>query len=170
MLRPGGFLALTWNNRDAKIPWVRKLWQLLKDQPRLVQATENSVEALVQSDLFGFVDEKTFHFWQDVNRESLVDLVSSRSYISTLDDEAREAKLAQVLAFYDDYGRGMDGMQLPYNCECFRAQVVDPPDQPHPEDSDDAGDDADPPTDDDPGDGRRVSDGTDTDMLLIDFR
>ena len=82
----------------------------------------------MHSDLFGFVDDKRFHFWQDVNRESIVDLVASRSYVATLDDDAREAKLAQVLALYDDYGRGMDGMQLPYDCECFRAQVVDRPD------------------------------------------
>ena len=74
------------------------------------------------------MDDKTFHFWQDVNRESIVDLVASRSYVATLDDDAREAKLAEVLALYDDYGRGMDGMQLPYHCECFRAQVVDRPD------------------------------------------
>ena len=65
--------------------------------------------------LFGFVEDATFQLWQDVNRESLQDLVLSRSNISTLDDDARAAKLAEVLAFYDDYGRGMDGMQMPYD-------------------------------------------------------
>jgi hypothetical protein len=39
----------------------------------------------------------------------------------------RAAKLAEVLAFYDDYGRGMDGMLLPYVTRCFRAVVVDRP-------------------------------------------
>ncbi len=28
-----------------------------------------------------------------------------------------------MLAFYDDFGRGMDGMQLPWVAECFRAVV-----------------------------------------------
>ncbi len=37
----------------------------------------------------------------------------SRSNVAVLDEEARAAKLAEVVAFYDDYGRGMDGMQLP---------------------------------------------------------
>jgi hypothetical protein len=68
-----------------------------------------------------------------------------------------------VLAFYDDYGRGMDGMQLPYVTKCFRANVLD-----HPHSSaSDAGEggagattgDTDPPTD-----------GPDDDVLLIDFR
>jgi SAM-dependent methyltransferase len=171
VLRPGGYLALTWNDRDARIPWVRKLWQVLSDQPHLQQATESSVDAVVHSDLFGFVEEKQFPFWQDVNRESIVDLVASRSYIAALDEEAREAKLAQVLALYDDYGRGMDGMQLLYSCQCYRAQVVDRPDQPPAGGSDDIGDEAGTdPRDEGPGDGRRVSDGGDTDMLLIDFR
>ena len=35
-------------------------------------------------------------------------------------------------AFYDDYGRGMDGMQLPYDACCFRAVVNDRPDDRRP--------------------------------------
>ena len=173
VLRPGGRLALAWNTRDTRIPWVRKLWRILVDQPTAPQATANAVEAVVHSELFGFVDDKKFPFWQDVNRETIVDLVASRSYISTLDEDAREAKLAQVLDLYDDYGRGMDGMQVPYHCECYRAEVVDRPDQPPADDSGDAEDRADPPRDqpgDKLGDERRVSDGGDADMLLIDFR
>jgi len=174
VLRRGGHLALAWNIRDTRLPWVRKLGRVLADQPRPKEATGSSVDALVHSDLFGFVDDKKFHFWQDVNRESIVDLVASRSYVSTLDEEAREAKLKQVLELYDDYGRGMDGMQLPYYCECYRAQVVDRPDAPPPPATDDTDDEVGPPTDDPPTppptDERRVSDGGDADMLLIDFR
>jgi ubiquinone/menaquinone biosynthesis C-methylase UbiE len=81
---------------------------------------------------------------------------SPRSNIAVLDAEARAAKLAEVVAFYDDYGRGMDGMQLPYVTRCFRATVVD---QPGDDDPDVEAADSDDP-----------SDGTDTDMLLIDFR
>ena len=46
---------------------------------------------------------------------------------AVLDEEEREERLAAILAFYDDYGRGMDGMQLPYVVECFRAVVIDRP-------------------------------------------
>ena len=51
----------------------------------------------------------------------------SRSNIATLPPAERDAKLAEVLAFYDDYGRGMDGMQLPYAARCFRSRVLDRP-------------------------------------------
>jgi len=179
VLRPGGFVALTWNTRDERIPWVRRLGRLLGSPGAAAEAT-GSREALVHSDLFGFVDDQQFHFWQGIDRDSIIDLALSRSYVSTLDDDKREVLLAEVLAFYDDFGRGFDGMQLPYHCECFRAQVVDRPDRPGANRADDTGDeasvssdgaDADTPAGTDrPGDDRRVSDGTDTDMLLIDFR
>ena len=69
----------------------------------------------------------------------------------------QEAKLAEVLAFYDDFGRGMDGMQLPYAARCFRAQVLD---RVTPTLTDKRSAD---------GDEGIVSDGSSTDMLLIDF-
>jgi SAM-dependent methyltransferase len=165
VLRPGGYLALTWNTRDERIPWVRRLGALLGSPGAAAEATE-SQDPVVQSDLFGFVEEQQFPFWQPIDRESIVDLAVSRSYVATLEEAAREQLVADVLAFYDDFGRGMDGMQLPYRCECFRAQVIDGPDGPAGDGSDDTGSAADP----DPGDGRRVSDGGDSDVLLIDFR
>ena len=74
-----------------------------------------------------------------------------------LDDDARAAKLEELLAFYDDYGRGMDGMQLPYLTRCFRARVIKSrPEEPGGEAESEAP--AEPPTDDDSG------------TLLIDFR
>jgi ubiquinone/menaquinone biosynthesis C-methylase UbiE len=176
VLRRGGRLAVVWNQRDERIPWVRRLGALLGTQDHLRQPAE----PIVQSALFGFVEDATFRFWHTIHRDSIQDLVLSRSNIAVLDEDGRAAKLAEVLAFYDDYGRGMDGMQLPYVASCFRATVVQPPrraPEPATEDAP-AGPPAtdegrptgadDPAPDDDLHHG--ISDGTDTDMLLIDFR
>jgi ubiquinone/menaquinone biosynthesis C-methylase UbiE len=176
VLRRGGRLAVVWNQRDERIPWVRRLGALLGTQDHLRQPAE----PIVQSALFGFVEDATFRFWHTIHRDSIQDLVLSRSNVAVLDEEGRAAKLAEVLAFYDDYGRGMDGMQLPYVASCFRATVVQPPrraPEPATEDApagppatdDDRPTGADDPApDDDLHHG--ISDGTDTDMLLIDFR
>jgi hypothetical protein len=66
----------------------------------------------------------------------------------------------------------MDGMRLAYECECIRAVVVDRPEPDQPDERDALSD-----TDDAMGSGAdgihdlgRPSDGTDTEMLLIDFR
>lgn len=120
VLRPGGRIALAWNERDERIPWVRRLGALLEGGPPISE----SVDGLISSGLFGWVEEKSFGHWQWINRSSIVDLAASRAAIATLPPKQREAKLAEVLAFYDDYGRGMDGMQLPYRARCFRAQAV----------------------------------------------
>jgi SAM-dependent methyltransferase len=158
VLRPGGHLGLVWNMRNEKIPWVRKLGTLIGNQELLAK---DIAEPLVHSGLFGFVEEATFPFWQDVNRETIRDLVLSRSNIALLDDDAREAKLADVVALYDDYGRGMDGMRLPYDSQCFRAVVVERPGEPPTAEEDDP---------EGPHDPEPPTDGPDDGMLLIDFR
>lgn len=156
VLKPGGHVALVWNGMDTRIPWVRRLVQVLEAEVE----GPGAEQVLVTSDLFGFVEDKQFKHWQDVNRETIIDLVRSRSYVASLPPEQADAKVAQVLALYDDYGRGMDGMQIPYVTHCFRAQVVDRDDLPG----------SGPPVDPDTGEQPAVSDGTDADMLLIDFR
>lgn len=120
VLKPGGRLALVDNHRDERIPWVRKLGAVIGEPPSRVDATD----ILDESMQFVAVERETFEHWQTVDRRSIVDLVLSRSNIAVLDDEARAAKAAEVLDFYDGYGRGMDGMQLPYRAVCIRARVV----------------------------------------------
>ena len=116
-------------------------------------------QALIFSELFGFVEDHEFSHWQTIDRKSVQDLVLSRSNVAVLDADARSAKLAEVLAFYDEYGRGMDGMQLPYVTKCFRAHVLERPPTAAAESDDHGTRKEEPP-----------ADGPDDDMLLIDFR
>lgn len=125
VLRPGGHLALVWNQRDERIPWVKRLGRLIGSQDQ-----QRSDGPLVDSAHFGEVETEEFRHWQLVDRESIQDLALSRSNLAVLGEDARRSKLAEVLAFYDDYGRGMDGMQLPYVASCFRAAVTDRPEPP----------------------------------------
>ena len=159
VLKPGGHVAVVWNFFDKRIPWVRKLVEVVGEH----SATSSSQGVLEASDLFEEVESKTFAFWQDVTRDTLVDIVASRSYVASLPEDERGLKLDAVRALYDDYGRGHDGMQLPYVVECFRAKVVDQRDSAVEVAATEAAGDA-------SQEGPIVSDGTDTDMLLIDFR
>ncbi|SFC17268.1 Methyltransferase domain-containing protein [Nocardioides terrae] len=120
VLNPGGTLAMAWNERDESIPWVRKLGRLIENP---VESADPS-EPVLDSGLFEGVEHARYDFWQTIDRSSVVDLVLSRSNLAGRSDEEREAKRREVLAFYDDYGRGMDGMQLPYKCLAYRATVV----------------------------------------------
>jgi ubiquinone/menaquinone biosynthesis C-methylase UbiE len=123
VLRPGGRVCLVWNTRNEKIPWVRRLGGIIGTQEQL----RDPAQALIFSELFGFVENRDFSHWQTIDRKSIQDLVLSRSNVAVLDDKARAAKLAEVVSFYDEYGRGMDGMQLPYDAHCYKADVLERP-------------------------------------------
>ena len=159
VLRPGGRVCLLWNTRNEKIPWVRRLGALIGTQEQL----RDPAEALIFSELFGFVEDREFNHWQTIDRRSIQDLVLSRSNVAVLDAEARSAKMAEVLAFYDDFGRGMDGMQLPYVTRCYRADVLERPGAATSDADGEDGTGTDPPSD--PSDGP-----DDEETLLIDFR
>ncbi len=121
VLKPGGRLALVWNVRDDRIPWVRKLERLIGSGP---DTALEAADLIDRTALFSAVDAHTFKQWQVVQRETIQDLVLSLGNVASLGDADRAAKLAEVLALYDDYGRGMDGMQLPYTTYCYRATVL----------------------------------------------
>jgi ubiquinone/menaquinone biosynthesis C-methylase UbiE len=149
VLRPGGRLALVWNQRDEQIPWVRKLGRIIGTQEQLRNA-----DPLVESTYFDQVEEESFRHWQLIDRDSVQDLALSRSNLAVMDEAGRQATLAEVLALYDDYGRGMDGMQLPYLAFCFRATVAQQPTSPDPA----------------PGDGPATKAPAESDdVVLIDF-
>lgn len=150
VLKPGGRVALVWNLRDERIPWVRRLGRLIGTAEQNTDPTQD----LIASHLFGFVESATFRFWQPLDRERLRDLVMSRSNVASMDQAGRDEVLAGVDALYAEYGRGPDGMLLPYVTHCFKAVVRA---QSDPDDEDGDGP-TDPPTDDD------------ADALLIDFQ
>ena len=87
VLKPGGSVALVWNQRDEQIPWVRRLGRSSAPRSRSTTRATSSKLSL----RFLYVETETFKHWQVVDRNSIQDLVRSRSAIAMLDDEARAA-------------------------------------------------------------------------------
>ena len=148
VLRPGGHLGLVWNLRDERIPWVKRLGALIGSQEQGTDPTN----ALLASHLFGYVETSTYRFWQPLDRDRLHDLVRSRSNVATMSEPERHRLLRKVDELYEEYGRGHDGMLMPYVTHCFRAVVRAPA-----------------VTDHRPG-ASSGDDGGDADALLIDFQ
>ncbi len=132
VLIPGGTLALVWNERDERIPWVRRLGELIGSGEQL----RDRSDLLIESELFTDLETAEFKYWQQLDRDGLVDLVTSRSAYITADEATRSAKLAQVRAFYDEFNRGVDGLLLPYVTRCFKATAVDTSVTEEPDDAD----------------------------------
>jgi SAM-dependent methyltransferase len=118
VLRPGGRLAMVWNTRDESDPWVVRLSAAIGSE----SIRQNDVEEpIAASGLFGPVETAEFHFEQQLDRETLLELVLSRSYCAKLPSAERAPILEAVAALYDEVA-GPDGIRLPYVTECFRAQ------------------------------------------------
>lgn len=157
VLRPGGQLAVVWSTRDERIPWVKRLSRLIGTPDQ----DSDPTAVIDESGMFEAVQRSTFRFWQPMTQASLRDLVTSRSNVALMSDLERERVLRKVDDLYEEYGRGHDGMLLPYVTTVCRTTVLPwaLPDEPAGEDRGSlrSGEVADP--------GR-----PDDDALLIDFR
>jgi SAM-dependent methyltransferase len=118
VLRPGGRLALVWNTRDDRDPWVARLSDTIMGRETVQDS--DALEPLTASRLFRPVETATFAFEQVLERSLLRDLVVSRSYCAMLPPAEREQVLERVDALYDQHARP-DGIRIPYLTECFRA-------------------------------------------------
>ncbi len=117
VLRPGGRIALVWNVRDERVPWVSELSDAMVGRTGVDRGAAAPIE---QSGLYGPVEHATFEHTQTVDREALRSLVLSRSYCAVLPEEERAPILGRVDRLFDEYAR--DGLlTLPYVVECFRA-------------------------------------------------
>lgn len=122
VLRPGGSLALVWNARDERDPWVGTLTEVIVGRAELDDA-EVVHEPIAASGLYGAVETASFDHRQRLDREGLRELVLSRSYCAVLSDEERRPVLEQVTALFDAHA--VDGrLELPYVTACFRAVRV----------------------------------------------
>lgn len=118
VLRPGGRIALVWNVRDERVPWVADLSDAMVGRTGVERGASGPIE---RSGLFGKVERARFEHTQDVDRAALRELVLSRSYCAVLPEEERAPILGRVDALFDAHAR--DGvLTLPYVVECFRAE------------------------------------------------
>lgn len=117
VLRPGGRLALVWNTRDEREPWVARLSSIMGSE---AITESDATEPIDASGLFAEVEHAEFRLEQSLDRETLLDLVLSRSYCAKLPPAEREPVLEVVGTLYDEIA-DLDGVRLPYVTECFRA-------------------------------------------------
>jgi len=121
VLRPGGLLALVWNTRDEREPWVA---QLSAEALGTESVERGDVAAPVgESGLFGEVETATFPHTQRLDLPLLLDLVQSRSYCAVMTPEERAPVLERVERLFAEHA--VDGIvELPYVTECFRAEKL----------------------------------------------
>ena len=118
VLRPGGHLALVWNSRDDRDPWMARLSEIIGNE---TVGADDVYAPIDESRLFGPVETAVFSFEQTLDRETLLDLILSRSYCAKLPPAEREPILGAAGRLYDETA-GPNGVRLAYVTDCFRAR------------------------------------------------
>jgi SAM-dependent methyltransferase len=121
VLRPGGTFAVIRRVGDHKVPWVRKVSTLVGNA--LEAAADDPFE---MSEVLTLAERRSFRQWQRFDRPTLVGFVAASARAAALSESDREALLGDAGALYDSYGRGPDGLLMPWMVECYRARVKGP--------------------------------------------
>ncbi len=98
VLRPGGTLAILWNERDPRDETQRALTALLEphrhDEPR--QSDEAWLTAFAGQTAFEPLRKRDFFHHHSFTVETLVERVKSISFVAALSDETRASLLEEV--------------------------------------------------------------------------
>lgn len=123
VLRPGGGVAMLWNSRDTAFGFARRIKELMDrvagGAPRYASDRDDAWKTAF-SGHGGFTEWRTAEFRLDhpTTLEATLARVSSTSYVSALDDAAREAVLDEVRAIVAAEGLGVSFTE-PYATEVF---------------------------------------------------
>ena len=120
VLRPGGVLRAGLEHRGLQGPVGTQ-----GPQPDRDDGGRGHVSRSQGSDLFAIQERRTFRHWQKFDRESLVGYISSSSHAAIMTPDERRPCSPRSAAIYDSYGRGHDGMLMPWRRDCFRATVTE---------------------------------------------
>jgi ubiquinone/menaquinone biosynthesis C-methylase UbiE len=121
VLRPGGRLAVLWNNFDGGDAWLKELYETVKahrlPSPRMPHTVpwREAIEAQ-----FGELTEEEARHEHILDRDGLIDQISSFSSIGGLPDDRRAAALDECRAVLERLG--VDRVTMPFRTTIVIAQ------------------------------------------------
>ena len=92
VLKPGGWLALLWNERDETTPWVAEMSRIIGWHERTVSRYQHVewADVVAEAGRFSPLQEEQVRWDQPMTRELLADRVRSISYIAAMPEPERE--------------------------------------------------------------------------------
>jgi SAM-dependent methyltransferase len=97
ILRPGGVLALVWNERDTTPPWTAALDRIMHRAGPAPHEPAETLRRTFDGDRhFTAFSRWTGRFDVAMSASEVEDMVASRSYVRVLAEEDRRSLLAEV--------------------------------------------------------------------------
>jgi len=123
VLRPGGTLAILWNERDESTPWVAEMSRIIHWHERTVSRYQHVDWAAIVASAGRFtpLQERTVAWDQPMTCDLLADRVRSISYIAAMPASARERLVNEVVYLVRRLPEPFD---LPYSCRVQWAQLT----------------------------------------------
>lgn len=119
VLRPGGVLGLVWNIRDESEPWVARLTEVMHGSHAEEMLAEGEPPV---TEPFRGLESHEWRWTRPMNRETLLAMARSRSYIITATPADRAAIEVRLAALLDEIGAVDDAVvDLPYVTRAYRA-------------------------------------------------
>jgi SAM-dependent methyltransferase len=125
VIRAGGVFAAVWNDRDEETDWVLEYSHIVEGDrgPDGSGADTARAESMSFGDAFGPVERASFRHSATHTPDSLVQLLTSRSYYLTADPRRQDElvrEVRQLASAHPDLA-GRDEFPLPYVTQVYRA-------------------------------------------------
>lgn len=117
ILRPHWALAILWNSRDDRVPWVRELSSILdryEPASREVDASSTWQADFERVGLFHPLQHRQFDHAHRLDLETLKAAVRSRSYIAALDENERMKVVDEVEQIVHNHVGSEMNFDMPY--------------------------------------------------------
>jgi ubiquinone/menaquinone biosynthesis C-methylase UbiE len=123
VLRPEGTLAILWNERDERVPWVAEMSRIIRWHERTVSRYQHVswADVVAASGRFMPLEERTIDWEHQMTKELLADRVRSISYIAAMPTPERERNVAEVVGLVS---RLPEPFPLPYHCRVQWARLT----------------------------------------------
>lgn len=134
--RPGAHLALIWNKRDERVPWVGEITGLFQSYrgPDVPHRDGGGIDRILSDTRFELVREREHAFEHRMLPDGIVDRVLSTSYIAALPPAQQEVVVQKVRAIISadpelaKAAASAAEIGFPYVCKLYllRCTVSDP--------------------------------------------
>ena len=120
VLVPGGGLGLIWNERDESVEWVAELSHAMMWDVKAPYQIGTDFSIQIADGAFVDIERIHFRHSQTLSREGLYQRVLTTSYISAMDDAARDVLMKNVAAVVEEL---TEPIVLPYVTEVYSARA-----------------------------------------------